>query len=73
MDLLHRESQNQSMTSPEEALQMISLVLLLSQLYSARTTNLEAINKKLPGACAYAYMTPGTFHSKINIQENYLL
>ena len=37
------------------------------------TTNLEAINKKLPGACAYAYMTPGTFHSKINIQENYLL
>ena len=35
-DLLHRVSQNQSMTSPEDALQMISLVLLLSQLYSAR-------------------------------------
>ena len=34
--LLHRVSQNQSMTSPEDALQMISLVLLLSQLYSAR-------------------------------------
>ena len=35
-DLLHRVLQNRSMTFPEDALQMISLVLLQLQLYSAR-------------------------------------
>ena len=35
-DLLHRVSQNRSTTCPEDALQMISLVLLQSLLYSAR-------------------------------------
>ena len=35
-DLLHRESQNRSTTFPEDALQMISLVLLQLLLYSVR-------------------------------------
>ena len=35
-DLLHRVLQNRSMTFLEDALQMISLVLLQLQLYSAR-------------------------------------